>query len=471
MKKSFLGTTFLALLAAASLAGCSSSSNETTAETAAEAAEETTAEAKEADGDLEKLVVGASPAPHAEILEAARDLLADKGYDLKIVEYTDYVQPNNALESGDLDANYFQHKPYLDTFNEENGTHLVSAGAIHYEPFGIYAGKSDSLDELADGAELKETDDYLSGQEICERLNVSRTAVWKVIKQLETEGYEIEAVRNRGYRLRFLGDVLSQAELESSIDSEWAGKNILYFDETDSTNTEIKKAAEKDAPHGTLAVADYQSMGKGRRGRSWAAPHGVGIWMSLLLRPELPPTCASMLTLVAALAVADGIREVCDLEAKIKWPNDIVVNGKKVCGILTEMSTELECINYIVTGIGINVANHEFPEEIRDVATSLYLETGKEVRRSQLIAAIMRAYEGYYDKFMENQNLKSLMDVYNSRLANCGTQVRVLSPGNEYTGMALGIDEMGELLVRTEDGKVCKVISGEVSVRGIYGYV
>ena len=318
---------------------------------------------------------------------------------------------------------------------------------------------------------LKETDDYLSGQEICERLNVSRTAVWKVIKQLEAEGYEIEAVRNRGYRLRFLGDVLSQAELESSIDSEWAGKNILYFDETDSTNTEIKKAAEKDAPHGTLAVADYQSMGKGRRGRSWAAPHGVGIWMSLLLRPELPPTCASMLTLVAALAVADGIREVCDLEAKIKWPNDIVVNGKKVCGILTEMSTELECINYIVTGIGINVANHEFPEEIRDVATSLYLETGKEVRRSQLIAAIMRAYEGYYDKFMKNQNMKSLMDVYNSRLANCGTQVRVLSPGNEYTGMALGIDEMGELLVRTEDGKVCKVISGEVSVRGIYGYV
>ena len=154
MKKSFLGTTFLALLAAASLAGCSSSSNETTAETAAEAAEETTAEAKEADGDLEKLVVGASPAPHAEILEAARDLLADKGYDLEIVEYTDYVQPNNALESGDLDANYFQHLPYLESFNKENGTNLVSAGAIHYEPFGIYAGKTTSLDELQDGATI-----------------------------------------------------------------------------------------------------------------------------------------------------------------------------------------------------------------------------------------------------------------------------------------------------------------------------
>lgn len=154
MKKSFLGTTFLALLAAASLAGCSSSSNETTADTAAETAEESTAEAKEADGDLEKLVVGASPAPHAEILEAARDLLADKGYDLEIVEYTDYVQPNNALESGDLDANYFQHLPYLESFNKENGTNLVSAGAIHYEPFGVYAGKTTSLDELQDGATI-----------------------------------------------------------------------------------------------------------------------------------------------------------------------------------------------------------------------------------------------------------------------------------------------------------------------------
>lgn len=154
MKKSFLGTTFLALLAAASLAGCSSSSNETTAETAAETSEESTAEAKEADGDLEKLVVGASRHRTLRSWKLQETFWQTRGYDLEIVEYTDYVQPNNALESGDLDANYFQHKPYLDTFNEENGTHLVSAGAIHYEPFGIYAGKSDSLDELADGAEV-----------------------------------------------------------------------------------------------------------------------------------------------------------------------------------------------------------------------------------------------------------------------------------------------------------------------------
>lgn len=318
---------------------------------------------------------------------------------------------------------------------------------------------------------LKETDGYLSGQEICERFHVSRTAVWKVIKQLEAEGYSIEAVRNKGYRLGTAGDIVSQSELLSSMSTEWAGRNLLYFDETDSTNTEAKKAAEAGAPHGTLAVADYQSMGKGRRGRSWDAPHGVGIWMSIMCRPRLHPSCASMLTLVAALAVAEGIEKTCGLKAQIKWPNDIVVNGKKVCGILTEMSTELECINYVVTGIGINANTEEFPEEIREVATSLLLETGTRVRRSEIINAVMQSYEKYYAAFMAHQNMSGLLEEYNGSLANRDRQVRVLAPENEYTGTALGIDEMGELLVRTEDGQVQKVISGEVSVRGIYGYV
>lgn len=318
---------------------------------------------------------------------------------------------------------------------------------------------------------LKETDGYVSGQELCEQFHVSRTAVWKVIKQLETEGYEIEAVRNKGYRLKMAGDILSRTELLSSINTEWAGREVLYFDETDSTNTELKKAAEKDAPHGTLAVADYQTMGKGRRGRSWTSPHGVGIWMSILLRPRLHPSCASMLTLVAALAVAEGIEEVCGLESKIKWPNDIVVNGKKVCGILTEMSTELECINYVVVGIGINANAEVFPEGIREIATSLLLETGSRVGRSRLIGAVMKAMEKYYGLFLEKQNMSGLLDAYNSKLANKDNVVRVLAPGNEYTGTAEGINEEGELLVRMEDGELRAVISGEVSVRGIYGYV
>lgn len=318
---------------------------------------------------------------------------------------------------------------------------------------------------------LKETKGYISGQELCEHFNVSRTAVWKVIKQLEAEGYLIEAVRNKGYRLKHSGDLLSKAELESSMNTKWAGCNILYFDEIDSTNTQAKLSAESGASHGTLVVADCQVTGKGRRGRDWASPHGVGIWMSLILRPDLHPSSASMLTLVAAMAVADGIEKTAGIPTEIKWPNDIVSSGKKLCGILTEMSTELECINYVVTGIGINANTEEFPEEIREVASSIYLEAGKRVRRSSLIGAIMPAFEVYYEKFIRTCDMSGLMDDYNARLANKDKKVRVLKPDGDYTGTALGIDKEGELLVETEDGQIHRVISGEVSVRGIYGYV
>ena len=318
---------------------------------------------------------------------------------------------------------------------------------------------------------LKEADDYVSGQQICEKFQVSRTAVWKVIKQLEDEGYEIEAVRRRGYRLRTEGDVLSAASVESSLNTVWMGKPVLYFDETDSTNNVIKRLAEEGGVHGTLAVADAQTGGKGRRGRPWNAPRGVGIWMSLLLRPDIAPADASMITLISALAVSDGIRETTGLDSVIKWPNDVVVNGKKLCGILTEMSSEIDHVNYVVPGIGINVNTESFPEEIRQVATSVYLETGKKANRSRIIGAVLRHYEKYYDIFMQKKDMTDLLEIYNRRLANNGAPVRVLDPAGEYTGTALGINHRGELLVETETGEVRNVLSGEVSVRGIYGYV
>ena len=318
---------------------------------------------------------------------------------------------------------------------------------------------------------LKEADDYVSGQQICEKFQVSRTAVWKVIKQLEDEGYEIEAVRRRGYRLRTEGDVLSAASVESSLNTAWMGKPVVYFDETDSTNNVIKRLAEEGGVHGTLAVADAQTGGKGRRGRPWNAPRGVGIWMSLLLRPDIAPADASMITLISALAVSDGIRETTGLDSVIKWPNDVVVNGKKLCGILTEMSSEIDHVNYVVPGIGINVNTESFPEEIRQVATSVYLETGKMVNRSRIIGAVLRHYEKYYDIFMQKKDMTDLLEIYNRRLANNGAPVRVLDPAGEYTGTALGINHRGELLVETETGEVRNVLSGEVSVRGIYGYV
>lgn len=179
---------------------------------------------------------------------------------------------------------------------------------------------------------LKERRGYLSGQELCERFGVSRTAVWKVMNQLKEDGYEIEAVRNKGYVLRSTPDILSKEELESTIHTEWAGANVAFFERTDSTNTQIKRLAEAGAPHGTLAVAEIQEGGKGRRGRSWVSPPGVGIWMSLLLRPQIDSVSASMLTLVMALSASRGIREATGIDAQIKWPNDLVLNRKRSAG-------------------------------------------------------------------------------------------------------------------------------------------
>lgn len=318
---------------------------------------------------------------------------------------------------------------------------------------------------------LKEADGYISGQELCERFQVSRTAVWKVVRQLEAEGYEIEAVRNRGYRLKTAGDILSRAEILSSIRGSWAGREILYLDEVDSTNTAAKKAAENGAAHGTLVVSERQTGGKGRRGRVWDSPRGTGIFMTLILRPEMAPVHASMLTLVAALAVAGGIKECTGASSLIKWPNDIVMGGKKVCGILTEMSADPDCINYVAVGIGINVNREEFPEEIREVAASIFTETGKKTKRSLLISAVMAAFERYYEIFMKTTDMSGLLEEYNGKLANCGRTVRVLDPAGEYSGTAIGIDREGELLVEMEDRTVRRVLSGEVSVRGIYGYV
>ena len=318
---------------------------------------------------------------------------------------------------------------------------------------------------------LKETDGYVSGQELCRRFGVSRTAVWKVINQLKEEGYEIEAVRNRGYALKGAGDVLSEAELLSCLKTEWAGGRTVYFDATDSTNIQARRLAEAHAPHGTLVVSDRQDGGKGRRGRSWASPSGVGIWMSLILRPEIAPSSASMLTLAAALAVREGIQEETGLSPLIKWPNDLVLNGKKICGILTEMSTELMEIQYVITGIGINVNQREFPSEIRDTATSLSLEAGRSFRRSSLIAAILKAFEKDYTAFLKTGDLSLLLEEYNACLVNRGKEVCILDPSGEYRAVAEGIDESGSLLVTLPDGTRREIISGEVSVRGIYGYV
>lgn len=320
---------------------------------------------------------------------------------------------------------------------------------------------------------LRQADGYVSGQQLCEHFGVSRTAVWKVINQLKEEGYQVEAVRNRGYRIIDSPDVMTKNELESLLagQTKWAGQNIYYYPETDSTNIRIKQLAETGAPQGTLAVADTQTAGRGRRGRGWDSPAGSSISMSILLRPAFNPSQAPMLTLVMAYSVAQGIRNCTGLDVQIKWPNDIVLNGRKIVGILTEMSTEIDYINHVVIGIGINVNMESFPEEIAKTATSLRIETGQIVKRAPVIAAIMKEFEKNYDEFTKHKNLSYLKEAYDALLVNCGRTVCILGERESYEAIALGINERGELLIRKEDGTEEAVYAGEVSVRGVYGYV
>lgn len=322
---------------------------------------------------------------------------------------------------------------------------------------------------------LREADGYVSGQQLCEKFGVPRTAVWKVIRQLQEEGYQVEAVRNKGYHIVDSPDIMTKEELDSLMETKWIGRNVVYYDTVDSTNLRIKQMGDEGAPEGTLAVADQQSAGRGRRGRSWDSPAGSSIYMSLLLRPEIEPDKAPMITLVMACSVAEGIMDCGDScgnpQVQIKWPNDIIINGKKLVGILTEMSTQIDYINHVTVGVGINVNLTEFPEEIRETATSLCLECGHVVKRAPLIAAIMKRMEKNYEIFLKTGDLTGLMDKYSEMLVNKDRDVMILGVKEQYRAHAIGINQTGELIVRREDGSEEAIYAGEVSVRGVYGYV
>lgn len=250
----------------------------------------------------------------------------------------------------------------------------------------------------------------------------------------------------------------------------WAGKTCLCFPVLDSTNEYGKTLAKTGDVHGTLIVADCQSAGKGRRGRTWESPAGENIFMSLMLEPNLPVENAAGLTLVMALAVVDAVFELTGFRVLIKWPNDIVLNGKKICGILTELILKDDGYAVII-GTGINVNTNRFPEEIREVAGSVKIETGKEISRAQLIASVLKYFEKYYGQYQETQDLSLLKESYERNLANLNKEVQVLDPKGAYKGIAKGISSSGALLVLREDGEVRAVDSGEVSVRGFFGYV
>ena len=258
--------------------------------------------------------------------------------------------------------------------------------------------------------------------------------------------------------------------LLNELETAWAGKTCLCFDILDSTQEYGKELAKTESVHGTLIVADTQTAGKGRRGRIWQSPKGTTISMSLCLEPKISVEHISGMTLVMALAVAEAIKELTGSEPQIKWPNDIVVNGKKICGILTELCFQ-NGKGIVIIGVGINVNTEEFPEEIREIASSLKIETGKEICREALIASVMKYFERFYEQYEKTEDLSLLREAYENMLANRDRCVHVLDPQQPYQGVAKGITDAGNLIVVREDGTTCEVYSGEVSVRGLYGYV
>ena len=265
------------------------------------------------------------------------------------------------------------------------------------------------------------------------------------------------------------GSIYNETTIADQIHTKWAGKTVHFARKTDSTNLWIKRLAKEGAPEGTLALAEFQSAGRGRLGRSWEVPEGTSVMMSILLRPKFEPQYAPMLTLVMGMAVAKAVKKF-GFDVSIKWPNDVVVSHKKICGILTEMGVRDGKIDYAVIGVGINVNIREFPEEMADKATSLYLESGREFDRSQIPGLVMEAFEEYYEKFAATCDLSGLKEEYESILANYNQPVRVLAK-EPYEGVARGITDGGELLVEKTDGTIVAVSAGEVSVRGLYSYV
>lgn len=319
-------------------------------------------------------------------------------------------------------------------------------------------------------AYLKSRDGFVSGQAISEELGVSRTAIWKYINALKKEGYEIESVTRKGYRLLQSPDIITKEELAAFLPEGIFPGGICCFPVVDSTNEAAKRAVASGASDRTLFAADQQTAGRGRRGRSWSSPAGEDIFFSILLRPDIRPESASMVTILAAIAAAAAAKKHSGQTCMIKWPNDIVMHGRKICGILTEMTVEMDEISSVIVGVGFNVNRLRFPEEIADFASSIRKETGRRVRRAELLSDFAVEFSRRYERFLKEESLAPFVDEYNRCLINAGRQVKILRKGEELIRTAIGINDRGELIVRDEEGTEETVLSGEVSVRGLYGY-
>lgn len=305
--------------------------------------------------------------------------------------------------------------------------------------------------------------DCLSGQEISEQLGISRAAVWKQVKSLREQGFRIEAKHAQGYRLLEAPELLLSTDIKRSLETRVIGSEIISLQEVDSTNVQIKKLAERGAAEGTVLIADRQSAGRGRLGRRWESPSGVNLYCSILIKPQMPVQQAPQLTFLSSVAVVETLSEVCSLSAQVKWPNDILVNGAKICGLLNEMDAETEMLHYVILGIGVNLnmAVEQFPPQLNYPATSVLREMGQRVDRARFLKVLLEKIDQSYDDLQKDgfasirRRWESLCDIMNKR-------VSVSQQFDELTGTVVGLDPDGALRVQGDTGGIERILAGDV---------
>ena len=306
-------------------------------------------------------------------------------------------------------------------------------------------------------------DNFVSGADVCRELGISRTAVWKHIVHLRENGYEIEAIPSRGYRLLTLPDLLLPAEVTSGLQTRCVGTEVVYFDQTDSTNAQARRLADAGAAEGTVVIADSQSGGKGRLGRNWSSPAGVNLYLSVILRPAISPRVATQMTFLSAVAVARAIEATGPFSPQLKWPNDVLLNGHKVAGLLNELNAETEQIHYLVLGVGVNLnmTQDQFPADLRSPATSLLLDGGEIVSRRLFTQSLLQSLDQLYASYL-SEGFGPLKEEWERRCNVMNRWVEVDYQSHKQVGQVSGVDETGALLLSLSGGVTERVLAGDV---------
>ena len=311
--------------------------------------------------------------------------------------------------------------------------------------------------------------DYISGEVLSEQLGISRAAIWKHIRALRLEGYSIQSATNRGYVLITELKALNQHAIEDIKEDHKLLDFAYYYNTIDSTNTEAKRLALKGLNQQGIIVSAEQTAGKGRLGRTWESKKSEGLWMSLLLGPKVTISAAPVLTLVAATAMCEALIALTNLDVKIKWPNDLVIDQKKVCGILTEMSSELNQLHYVVLGIGVNLSQEAFNGDLIEKASSL-TQMGVEVTDKQILNKFLEIFFPYYNEYIAGE-VSKVIEFHRSHSATIGKDVRILEKDHMRQVRAIDLDEIGQLIIINERGEFEPIYACEVSVRGVNGYI